>query len=452
MSTTTGVDALAARIHAIDWDGDPGRTRSRVALMREYLRRSALWTRALGAKGWPFHDIAQAAAPGVRAAPEVVAGVLESPVVAERYPLVGRSCVWALHLAAARDAGAALPGLPDPFEPLIRMYERGGGFSLSTTGTIDVGAASLYRGTLLDHLGDEPRAPETDAGLDALDGAGGTAVSAAPGAPARPDPVPRADTPLYPSAAYALSAPPAPPPGGAPPGGTLPAGGPVSPAAPAPAAPYAPPPPGYRRPRPGAPAPAHGYPPPGHSSPYAGPPPPRPGLRHHTHWNPQEPARGLAEPGYRFLARVLDTVVAGVLWFLSMLATTFTAVIIGGGDIVMGEGSGLAFQVGAVFSFLLFPILWEWFQVGLWGRSVGKMLLGLWVVRAEGGGRLPAGRALVRALCFAPGFTNAVNWLLPWSLANVLWSLPDKRLRRCLHDRAARSVVVHVPWFPGSAA
>ncbi|GAA0990119.1 hypothetical protein GCM10009551_048160 [Nocardiopsis tropica] len=172
MSTTTAVSDLAVRIHAIDWDGDLEHTRSRVALMREYLRRSAVWTRALGAKGWPFYDIAEFAAPGVRAADEVVEGVLGSPVIVEQYPTVGKSCVWALHMAAARDAGVSLPDLPDPFEPLIRMYERGGGFSLSTTGTIDIDAAGLYRGTLPTHLGDEPRAPETEAGLDALDGAG----------------------------------------------------------------------------------------------------------------------------------------------------------------------------------------------------------------------------------------------------------------------------------------
>lgn len=170
MSTTTAVSDLAVRIHAIDWDGDLEHTRSRVALMREFLRRSAVWTRALGAKGWPFYDIAEFAAPGVRAAEEVVEGVSLNPAITEQFPTVGKSCVWALHLAAARDAGVSLPDLPDPFAPLIRMYERGGGFSLSTTGTIDIDAAGLYRGRLPDHLGDEPKAPETEAGLDALDG------------------------------------------------------------------------------------------------------------------------------------------------------------------------------------------------------------------------------------------------------------------------------------------
>ncbi|MFL1431331.1 MULTISPECIES: RDD family protein [unclassified Nocardiopsis] len=532
--STTAVDALAARIHAIDWNGGAGgdRTRSRVALMREYLRRAALWTRAVQGKGWPFYDVAEFAAPGVRASEGVVGGVLESPAIVEQYPTVGKSCVWALHLATARDAGVELPELPDLFEPLIRMYERGGGFSLSGAGTIDIDGAGLYRGTLLDHLGDEPRAPETDAGLDALDG---IAAPQAPVAPAEPEraaapryagytitavpergegeervlsgvgsaatavPAPAGD-PVYPSASYAVSAPEgaaapvreAPPvpaaeapaavaaqraAPGAPevsgaPGMPTASGTPGTPAVsgtpevsgapgvptmlpPAPGHPHPfpqqyPQPGAYGRPGPyphgGYPVPPAGYPVPpaghpGHPVPGYGPPVRPAGLRHHTEWNPDDPTVGLAEPGQRFFARFVDTVIAGVLWFLMMLATTFTAVTIGGGDIV-GEAADRAFVSGAIFSFFVFPILWEWFQVSVWGRSVGKVLLGLWVIRAEGGGRLPAWRALPRALCFAPGFTNPVNWLLPWSLANVLWSLRDKERRRCLHDRIARSVVV----------
>ncbi|WP_306366540.1 RDD family protein [Nocardiopsis sp. CC223A] len=446
MSDTTAVDALAGRIRAIDWSGGPDRTRSRVALMREYLRRAALWTRAVQGRGWPFYDVAAFAAPGVRADDGVVRGVLGSPAIVEQDPAVGRSCAWALHLAAARDAGVSLPDLPDLFEPLIRMYERGGGFSLSGAGTIDIDAAGLYRGTLLDHLGDEPRAPGTDAELDALDGIAPRA--AAPEEVAAP--------PAYPSAAYAVSVPEtaAAPVREAPPAPAAAAAQAARAAAPgppeAPVTPGVPGAPTMLPPAPGHPSGAYpqpgpyahgGYP--GHPAPGHVPPAQAVRLRHHTHWNPDDPTVGLAEPWQRFFARFVDTVLVGVLWFLLMLATTFTAVIIGGGDIV-GESAEPAFQIGAVFSFAVFPILWEWFQVCVWGRSVGKMLLGLWVVRAEGGGKPPAGRALLRALCFAPGFTNIVNWLLPWSLTNVLWSLRDKERRRCLHDRFTRSVVVQV--------
>ncbi|MDT0326820.1 hypothetical protein [Nocardiopsis lambiniae] len=166
---STAVSDLAVRIHAIDWNGNLDHTRSRVLLMREYLRRMALWTRTLDARGWPFYDLAEFAAPGIRATDEIVQGVKDNPDIVRQFPTVGKTCAWALHLAAARDAGASLPDLPDPFEPLIRMYERGGGFSLSTTGTIDIDGAGIHRGTLLHHLGDTPKAPETDTELNALD-------------------------------------------------------------------------------------------------------------------------------------------------------------------------------------------------------------------------------------------------------------------------------------------
>ncbi|MDT0326812.1 RDD family protein [Nocardiopsis lambiniae] len=506
MSGATQVDALAVRIHAIDWNGNLDHTRSRVLLMREYLRRMALWTRTLDARGWPFYDLAEFAAPGIRATDEVLKGVKDDPDIVRQFPTVGKTCVWALHLAAARDAGASLPDLPDPFEPLIRMYERGGGFSLSTTGTIDIDGAGIHRGTLLHHLGDTPKAPETDTELNALDDIGrevpetapngGGAEEAAPArryagytitaTPATGEGEPRvlptgptAPQPEAPSAKAAVSEPP--PSGDAPP--TAPAitgtdGGPPRPQ-------FAPPgPPAYAtsahptgvgpagHPVPGAPyggggmppagTPAHGHPPfagypvppagyPVHPGGRPGYPVGHPGSGYGTpvvrlsdpaQWDPNNPTVGLADSGQRFLARFLDTLAVGVLWFLSMMASTLTAVAIGGGDIVDGA-SETGFAIGYVFSFFLLPILWEWFQVSVWGRSLGKIALGLWVVPTEGGKRrLPAGRALLRALCFAPGVFNLVNLLLPWSLTNVLWHLRDKQRRQCLHDRFSRSVVV----------
>jgi uncharacterized RDD family membrane protein YckC len=193
------------------------------------------------------------------------------------------------------------------------------------------------------------------------------------------------------------------------------------------------------------------YPPP-HQTPYAHghqgyyPPPQNwlpPALADPGHWNPRNPEVGRAEMGVRFAARLLDTIAFGALWFVMMLLGTFVSTAIGGGDMEGGPGE-TAFMVAYIFNFFLLPIVLEWLQVRLWGRSVGKMLLGLWVVRSDGSGRVGAGRALVRALLYAPGHTNLVNWLLPWSITNVLWPLRDKRTRKCLHDKAAGTVVVQV--------
>ncbi|WP_435111465.1 RDD family protein [Nocardiopsis synnemataformans] len=159
-------------------------------------------------------------------------------------------------------------------------------------------------------------------------------------------------------------------------------------------------------------------------------------------WSPHNPEVGRAEMGVRFVARLLDTFFVGCLWYAMMMLGAVVSLIIGGGDMDGGAGE-IAFMVTAFFNFFLLAIVVEWLQVRLWGRSVGKILLGLWVVRSDGGGRVRAGRAFVRALLYAPG-VNPVNLLLPWSLTNVLWPLRDKRLRQCLHDKAAGTVVVQV--------
>ncbi|WP_159941634.1 MULTISPECIES: RDD family protein [unclassified Nocardiopsis] len=206
--------------------------------------------------------------------------------------------------------------------------------------------------------------------------------------------------------------------------------GPVLKAPPFPAAPAQGPVPGQQ-----------GYP--GHPGPHAprGPWLP-PVLRDPGEWNPARPEVGRPELGLRFVARLIDTILFAVVWYLMMMLGTAISMIVGGGVL---EGAAEAVFAGTyVFSFFLLPILLEWLQTLLWGRSVGKIIFGLWVVRADGSGRVTAGRALVRALLYAPGHTNLVNWVLPWSLTNVLWPLRDKTLQRCLHDKAAGTVVVQV--------
>ena len=48
------LDRVNARLRRVDWSTFGERTGSRVALMREYLRRSALWSEALGCpERWP---------------------------------------------------------------------------------------------------------------------------------------------------------------------------------------------------------------------------------------------------------------------------------------------------------------------------------------------------------------------------------------------------------------
>lgn len=146
------VDMLRDRLLAVDWnfgiDETREETRERIALFREYLRRSAPYTATWtpgqepGEAPWPFFDIAARIDPTLRA-PETVLHEVANKV--PQYPAaqVRTTCLYSLHFAALRDAGRASDRRRDPFAPLIRMYELGGTFGLDRTGGIQIGIATL---------------------------------------------------------------------------------------------------------------------------------------------------------------------------------------------------------------------------------------------------------------------------------------------------------------------
>ncbi|WP_152520823.1 hypothetical protein [Nocardiopsis halophila] len=148
--------AQVDRLLAIDWSVRPESATSRVGLMREYLRRAALWRRALQAGRWPFLDAAGIAAPGVVVDADVLLRLESELIGRELPPQVVKTCLWSVTFEAALGSGAPLPDLPHLFAPLTAMYECGGAFSLDPTGMIDLGGAAIRKGTLLDHLGTEP--------------------------------------------------------------------------------------------------------------------------------------------------------------------------------------------------------------------------------------------------------------------------------------------------------
>lgn len=136
---------IAARVGSIEWNAKPSYRRSQARLVQEYLRRSALWARDLRAEGWPFFDVALDVDPEVRAPEEVVARAMAGlPDFATFY--VSRTVEWSLHFAALTDAGAALPDIPDPFAPLLRVYERGDTVNYTSAGVLEVDGLTVPRG------------------------------------------------------------------------------------------------------------------------------------------------------------------------------------------------------------------------------------------------------------------------------------------------------------------
>lgn len=166
-----------ARLKAVDWDPDfnvsLAHARSRAKLMHEYLRRAALWAQELGGTTrWPFFDIAGRWAPDVDV-PAEVAEELEKQIGPHINSWDAVPSRAALRWAAMLDAGVSIPAhLEDPFEPLLLMFERGGG-QTTEAGFIDLGGSSVLQETWRDYLGTKAVTNLDQASLDALDSTAG---------------------------------------------------------------------------------------------------------------------------------------------------------------------------------------------------------------------------------------------------------------------------------------
>ncbi|MEV5592891.1 hypothetical protein [Streptomyces sp. NPDC052496] len=176
--------AMVDRLLAIDWRDEEAEfehSASRARLLREYLRRTALWVQELQ-KGddrpffdvsqsdrWPFFDLAKRVDPSVRA-DEGLSQRLDD-FIDEHVPgaLAARLCRAALNWASiSRDSLGKLPELPDPFEPLVVLFERGGGFWVEN-GFVDFVAYRVRLATWQEHLAAAPLTSLDPASLDALD-------------------------------------------------------------------------------------------------------------------------------------------------------------------------------------------------------------------------------------------------------------------------------------------
>src|SRR5579859_5827090 len=119
MKSNDNVQKGLDRMLAITWIVNDRRLKSHVALMREYLRRAALWAKCLQAtEHWPFFDVASLIAPEVRAEQSVI-DQLEAALNPALWPTIKKTCIWQLHwetLKQLRPEAVAAYTLPEPFE------------------------------------------------------------------------------------------------------------------------------------------------------------------------------------------------------------------------------------------------------------------------------------------------------------------------------------------------
>jgi hypothetical protein len=172
MTPEEPVQAMAARLSAINWVSNGDKAWSRAALLDEYFRRAAQWAGAYECDTRvPFFDIAACVDPNVRADQRVVDEVVTK--VKRGGWDVKHVTPFILHWAALRAAWTGdLPSrLDDPFEPLVLLFERDGGF-LTRNGEVDLEYLSIPMGkwrTFADRAPMTSFAPED---LDEIDRAG----------------------------------------------------------------------------------------------------------------------------------------------------------------------------------------------------------------------------------------------------------------------------------------
>lgn len=143
-----------------DWDYTMGHMMSRRLLMREYLRRAALWAQAYSAEDeWPFFDVTEHIDPEFRLSPEIAAALDEFLGTVPEW-FLRDTCAGAVRMAELRlQNQAGLPDLPDLYEPLVLFYERGGEFLYDNGGGLDLTGVSFRPKGLQHNLGSASSSP-----------------------------------------------------------------------------------------------------------------------------------------------------------------------------------------------------------------------------------------------------------------------------------------------------
>jgi uncharacterized RDD family membrane protein YckC len=142
-----------------------------------------------------------------------------------------------------------------------------------------------------------------------------------------------------------------------------------------------------------------------------------------------------ASLGRRVLAYLLDSLVSGILVLVVVSVLTNT---------LAGSGSGTGTTVAVLTGWLGVTVLYWWVPVSVSGRTLGKVALGLRIVRADDLSR-PPGYRFAAVRCITGGCLGMVPL---GSLINLLLASGDSPEHKAIHDRAARTRVVRADWSP----
>jgi uncharacterized RDD family membrane protein YckC len=163
----------------------------------------------------------------------------------------------------------------------------------------------------------------------------------------------------------------------------------------------------------------------------------------------------VATMGQRFLARLLDGVVASIVLTVAMFAgaasvlgiahkaqscTTYDYGTAAYDSCIHGQSSSMVATVfGFMGAFAIFALLYEWLMISLLGATLGKMALGLRVVKESTGQAPGLGAGFVRYIIPIVGvFLCYIGALLVY--LSPFWDSTGKL--QGWHDRAAGTVVI----------
>ncbi|MGQ4268455.1 RDD family protein [Nocardiopsis changdeensis] len=142
--------------------------------------------------------------------------------------------------------------------------------------------------------------------------------------------------------------------------------------------------------------------------------------------------------GRRLAARFIDYILAAIAAtaFFILMAVVMVALT---GATESSDAEGTVWALLFFFGWGVLLFFYDWLFLVTWGATLGKMMLGIKVTRADGG-RLTQGQAVGRSAFFClPQSLPCLGHVL--SLMESMAALGEDRL--ALHDRVSKTVVVH---------
>jgi len=176
----------------------------------------------------------------------------------------------------------------------------------------------------------------------------------------------------------------------------------------------------------------------------------------YSQWRPVPPplapnGQPLANFGDRLLAWLLDGLILGAIGALFILPLMGLWIVLIAGEVTTATNDGgdpdMMLIYGSYFALVGFAVLigilaaylyYVEYQLRHNGQTVGKRVMKLWVIPVEPAAQLTRNH-LVKRWAVQSVAAQVVPML---GLLDGLWQLWDKPLQQCLHDKAAKTVVV----------